>query len=524
MPLPDISGLLRITSEQWRAISDRLRSIGLSQQYAASLQRLGGRPWQAPQKPLLVWNLNQQDSLSAKAFTLLMANLPIRQNDARSVFGHALTDLLYDCGFLTTDEQGWVISNFDLRMIADYYVICDHLFHGGDAVMGPGSTTGVLCRLSASVDQVDLALDLGCGAGSNALALSPIANKVIATDINPRAVSLTKINLQLNDVRNVEVRESNLFDLVRGIKFDLIVHQPPFVPTSKAMYAAVFLNGGERGDGILSQVLFQIPEYLSTNGLALVLTDLPVFDESPIEYLRRTVGPGADALLLICPAMDMDEYCVRYSSVECAMQIEEYDKRVTGRREHLEKIGLKSLHPALIVVQKRCSGTEWRDSVIAPISSWQRISGGSIRTMLAVRDLLAEGLDALLASPLNFAPGLTALKAVYSSETTTTIVLMPPYDMLSEPTEINLPQWELLQVIAEAPKLLTAIQGYAERIQGSADAILKDNINLLARLLYLGVLIPARGACGGQSTNGHKEENAFGDDRKSSFIRANNKL
>ncbi len=101
---------------------------------------------------------------------------------------------------------------------------------------------------------------------------------------------------------------------------------------------------------------------------------------------------------------------------------------------------------------------------------------------------------------------------------------MPPYDMLSEPTEINLPQWELLQVIAEAPKLLTAIQGYAERIQGSADAILKDNINLLARLLYLGVLIPARGACGGQSTNGHKEENAFGDDRKSSFIRANNKL
>ena len=60
------------------------------------------------------------------------------------------------------------------------------------------------------------ALDLGTGAGMHALLMAPHAERVLAADINPRALWFTQVNARLNGIDNVETREGSLAHARRG--------------------------------------------------------------------------------------------------------------------------------------------------------------------------------------------------------------------------------------------------------------------------------------------------------------------
>ena len=98
-------------------------------------------------------------------------------------------------------------------------------------------------------------LDLGCGAGTGALSLAAQVDRVIGTDINPRAVALSRINAALNGIGNVEFREGDMFAPVAGENFDLIISQPPFVSTPPGLAAASYESGGARGDELPLRLL-----------------------------------------------------------------------------------------------------------------------------------------------------------------------------------------------------------------------------------------------------------------------------
>ena len=73
-------------------------------------------------------------------------------------------------------------------------------------------------------------LDLGCGWGAIGLAAArslPHAH-VVLTDVNQRAVRLSRKNLERNGIRNAEVRLGSLFEPVPDETFDLILSHPPF--------------------------------------------------------------------------------------------------------------------------------------------------------------------------------------------------------------------------------------------------------------------------------------------------------
>ena len=56
------------------------------------------------------------------------------------------------------------------------------------------------------------------------------AATVVATDVNQRALGITRFNAALNEVGDrVEVRDGSFFEPVRGERFDLIATNPPFV-------------------------------------------------------------------------------------------------------------------------------------------------------------------------------------------------------------------------------------------------------------------------------------------------------
>ena len=75
-------------------------------------------------------------------------------------------------------------------------------------------------------------LDLCSGSGCIALALAKYFSnsQVVAVDISKEACALIKKNIVHNQINNVEVVESDLYDSVEQTKYDLIISNPPYIP------------------------------------------------------------------------------------------------------------------------------------------------------------------------------------------------------------------------------------------------------------------------------------------------------
>jgi len=71
--------------------------------------------------------------------------------------------------------------------------------------------------------------DLGCGVGVVGLVAASLSPRgfVVMTDINRRAVKLAKLNALKNRIKNVEVRWGNLYEPLKGLRFDTIISNPP---------------------------------------------------------------------------------------------------------------------------------------------------------------------------------------------------------------------------------------------------------------------------------------------------------
>lgn len=82
-------------------------------------------------------------------------------------------------------------------------------------------------------------LDVGCGYGPIGIAASRIATEghVTMIDVNSRAVALAKENAQLNGAANVTILESDLFTAVQGIKYDVILTNPPIRAGKETVHA-----------------------------------------------------------------------------------------------------------------------------------------------------------------------------------------------------------------------------------------------------------------------------------------------
>jgi len=85
-------------------------------------------------------------------------------------------------------------------------------------------------------EEVIKILDIGTGSGCIAIALAsrfPHA-EVTATDISEEALDIARQNAQLNNIQNVTFLKSDILkDLPEGAPFDLIVSNPPYIPTEE---------------------------------------------------------------------------------------------------------------------------------------------------------------------------------------------------------------------------------------------------------------------------------------------------
>jgi release factor glutamine methyltransferase len=117
-------------------------------------------------------------------------------------------------------------------------------------------------------------LDVGTGTGVLALTAARAgARSVTAVDLSLRSAVTTWLNCRIHRAP-VTVRRGDLFEPVRGQRFDLVVANPPYVPSrgGPARHrAGRCWDGGPDGRLLLDRVCAGLPGVLSAEGTALVV-------------------------------------------------------------------------------------------------------------------------------------------------------------------------------------------------------------------------------------------------------------
>jgi len=140
-----------------------------------------------------------------------------------------------------------------------------------DHVLNVSSASTTLAQLTVR-EPCGSALDLGTGGGVQALHLSTHCDRVVATDVNRRALAMARINAALNDI-DVDLREGSLFDPVAGERFDLVTTNPPFVVSPGTDDKLVYRDSGLPGDELVRRVLTGAAAHLHPGGLGQMLAN-----------------------------------------------------------------------------------------------------------------------------------------------------------------------------------------------------------------------------------------------------------
>lgn len=150
-------------------------------------------------------------------------------------------------------------------------------------VLIPRLDTEVVCEKAEAMfreTKGDLILDLCCGSGAIGVALghrNPKA-KVTAVDIDPEAVALTKQNVDEWAVK-MTVKQGNLYEPVQRKKYNMIVSNPPYIPTEvietlmpevKDHEPMSALDGGNDGLDFYRQIIAGAADHLKKEGILVL--------------------------------------------------------------------------------------------------------------------------------------------------------------------------------------------------------------------------------------------------------------
>lgn len=154
-------------------------------------------------------------------------------------------------------------------------------FEVSSAVLIPRHDTGVLVEeaVKRAVPKGRI-LDIGVGSGCIAAALAkllPVA-EISGVEKSPEALELARRNLERHGVK-VTLFEGSLFEPFRGLTFDMIVSNPPYIPTGdlESLQPEVrdfeprgALDGGTDGLDFYRAIIPAAPEFLVSGGWLLL--------------------------------------------------------------------------------------------------------------------------------------------------------------------------------------------------------------------------------------------------------------
>jgi methylase of polypeptide subunit release factors len=261
-------------------------------------------------------------------------------------------------------------------------------------------------RLSAAFTprpRIAAALDLCAGSGAHALLAARHAERVVATDLAPRAAELTRVNAALNGLANIETRIGSFLEPVRGERFDLVVANPPYVISPDQDF--LYRDAGLPGDEISRTLLKELPGLLQDEGYGCLQGNWAHNRDEPWHrpIARDLRGGGCDALLVRYATWSPLAYATAWCAPHHVDDTDELRAAVNRWRARFAADGVEAISGAIVLVRRRAGPHHWRRAISladVPTGLGDRLPG-----IVAANDRLAGGDDPLRAH-LRPAPGL----------------------------------------------------------------------------------------------------------------------
>jgi hypothetical protein len=223
-------------------------------------------------------------------------------------------------GGLLQGTAGEVRAALDCRPYADdtrdWWVVSDltpgldgqPIRVSADHVLGVTPASTSLSQITTRAE-VGRALDLGTGCGIQSLHLSSHARRVVATDVNPRALAITQLNAGLNEIE-VETRAGSLWDPVAGERFDLVTCNPPFVISPATdREPLIYRDSGLPGDQMVEAVVRGAASCLAEGGWCHVVANWAIHeDQTWDERVGGWLPADCDALVVQREVLDPSAY------------------------------------------------------------------------------------------------------------------------------------------------------------------------------------------------------------------------
>ena len=297
------------------------------------------------------------------------------------------TELALCCGLLRR-EGNQLIAEVMIFPGEGFLTVCDHTV-GIDAldaelVLWPNPTSRLLSRFTVRRHS-SATLDLGTGNAIQALVAASHSDRVVATDLNPRAVCYATFSAWLNGVGNIECLAGDGFQPVAGRQFDLIVSNPPFFISPADRY--LFCDNPMDLDQLCRLFVKQAPDHLREDGYFQVLCEWAQirgqsWQERVSEWLENT---GCDAWVVMGHTQDPSEYAQHRIS-ETLGSADRDAELFASYISYYRERNVEAIHDGIITMRKR-SGKNWillEESELVP----QDPFGESVLAIFAARDFL----------------------------------------------------------------------------------------------------------------------------------------
>ena len=187
-----------------------------------------------------------------------------------------------------------------LQWLTGVQSFCGHGFAVSPDVLIPRPETGMLVErvIALGKDRTDFALlDLCCGSGCIAVSckLGLPGAEVIASDLSEQALAIAKLNAERLGA-NVGFLCGDLFGAVGAKRFDVIVSNPPYIPTEvcSELQAEVqreplmALDGGTDGLDFYRRIAEEAGHHLKPDGVLLL--EIGIGESEEVSRLLRDNG------------------------------------------------------------------------------------------------------------------------------------------------------------------------------------------------------------------------------------------
>ena len=224
-----------------------------------------------------------------------------------------------------------------------------------NAVMGITGGTQSLSKMTVR-RRSRLTLDLGTGTGIQAMLAADFSDKVIATDLNPRALDFARFNAQLNGISNIEFVEGDLFEPVEGKTFDLIVCNPPFAVSPD--FRCLYRDNPMDDDEFVQRIVHEVPRFLRKDGYAQIICHwIQSEDQNWKNRIAAWFGQtGCDAWVLRWKTTDLSTYATTW--------LQGYDESDSDQlrakwMDYYEARGIGSIGSGIISMRRSDNPRHW---------------------------------------------------------------------------------------------------------------------------------------------------------------------